>query len=141
MKSYFGRTRVGIDVDSLLVQSLTQETPSLDDGGLAFIGSYLSADDFSLSAGVDGHAVELEVAGHRGQLRFDGGERGRLDQLVAMVVADTIATPAVTTAVLLGLCTEGSVSKRVAIGFFYYSKPSESPTAPPPWRYRLFSLM
>ncbi|KAI1495511.1 hypothetical protein F5X99DRAFT_415054 [Biscogniauxia marginata] len=120
-KKYF-RDYIGIDVDLLLHQSRSEQAPRLDRGELGFLGPYLAAREFRIAtASESGRARSSEVAARRGEFRFDG-EVGAVDELVAVVAANTITKPPNTQSILLGLVTRGGISRRVELGYIYYSK-------------------
>ncbi|KAH8806112.1 heterokaryon incompatibility protein-domain-containing protein [Xylogone sp. PMI_703] len=134
-KRYLG-DRIGINV-GLLDQSLEKVPPNLSCGELGFFGPYLPSSEFRISAATGEHVGSLEVSVHRGEFRFDD-EVEKVDELVAVVAADTITKPPDTQSILLGLVTQDGISRRVGIGFIYYSK---DPSAPKPgWQYRFFKV-
>ncbi|KAI0810029.1 HET-domain-containing protein [Xylaria sp. FL0064] len=134
---------IGLDVDLLWDQSLHEPPRSLSCGELGFFGPYLPSTGFHLSVTADKRVWSLGVPTphgqsiHRGQFRFDG-EIQDVDELVAVVAANTITTPPDTQSIILGLATRDGISTRVGIGFIYYPRDLSSPR--PSWQYRFFTV-
>jgi hypothetical protein len=129
--------RIGINVDLLLSQSLSEVQPSLSRGELGFFGPYLPFKEFSLSVVKGKRVRSLEVSAHRGEFRFDG-EVEEVDELVAVIAANTITKPPDTQTIFLGLATRDGISIRVGVGFIYYSKDPNSHK--PQWEYKFFKV-
>ncbi|KAI1398264.1 HET-domain-containing protein [Hypoxylon fuscum] len=138
----FNRTKsyltdcIGIDVNMLLDQSRSK-LPSLRYGELGFFGPYLTARQFRISAPRSGQVGSLEVSTHQGEFRFDG-EVQAVDELVAAVTSNTITKPPNTQTIFVGLTTRDGVSRRVGLGYIYYSK--DSGAAKPQWQYKLLTI-
>ncbi|KAI3316570.1 HET-domain-containing protein [Xylariaceae sp. AK1471] len=128
---------IGLDVDRLLSRSLCKHRPNLSCGELGFFGPYLPSRKFRLSVVASKRVCSLEVSTYRGQFRFDETPQ-EMDELVAIVAANTITKPPDTQSILLGLTTRVGISTRVGIGFIYYSKEPSSPR--PSWQYRFFKV-
>ncbi|KAI1490358.1 HET-domain-containing protein, partial [Biscogniauxia mediterranea] len=94
------KDRVGIDVSRLLGWLRNEKVPRMNFGELGFFGPYLAAQDFQISSETDGHVRILNVSTHRGEFRFDGDVE-KVDELVAVVAADTTAKPPNTQSILL----------------------------------------
>ncbi|KAF9224652.1 HET-domain-containing protein [Gyrodon lividus] len=135
-KSYLG-DRIGIDVDLLLDQSQSEVPEGLSCGELRFFGPYLPSREFRLSVAPGKRIGPLEVSVHRGEFRFDG-EVEEVDELVAVVAANTITKPPDAQSILLGLSTRDGISTRVGIGFIYYSRDPSS--LKPQWQYKFFKV-
>ncbi|RYP20216.1 hypothetical protein DL765_002890 [Monosporascus sp. GIB2] len=135
-KSYLSN-HIGINFDLLLDDSLSEVPPSLSCGELGFFGPYLPSKEFRLSVATGKRVGPLEVSVHRGEFRFDG-EVEEVDELVAVVAANTITRPPDAQSILLGLVTRDGVSRRVGIGFIYYSKDPSS--VKPQWHYKFFKV-
>ncbi|RYP42707.1 hypothetical protein DL767_000076 [Monosporascus sp. MG133] len=135
-KSYLS-DHTGINFDLLLERSLSEVPPSLSCGELGFFGPYLPSSEFRVSVATGKRVGSLEVSVHRGEFRFDG-EVEEVDEIVAVVAANTITKPPDAQSILLGLATRNGISSRVGIGFIYYSKKPRSPK--PQWHYRFFKM-
>ena len=128
---------VGINADMLLSRSLLMASVSLAYGELGFFGAYLPAGEVRLSSAKGERLGTLEISVNRGEFRFDG-EFNEVDEFVAIVAADTITMSPKTQSTLLGLVTRDGISRRVGIGFVYYSKDPSS--LKPRWQYKFFRL-
>lgn len=131
--------RVGIDVKSLLEGSSRSEVElreSLQCGELGFFAPYVAARKFEVMV-APGHLYgNLDLSGHKGEFRFDGGDEP-IDELVPVVSADTLTKNKDTQSILLGLTTRGGISKRVGVGYIYYSNVN---IPKPKWEYRFFRV-
>ncbi|RYP69876.1 hypothetical protein DL771_005819 [Monosporascus sp. 5C6A] len=128
---------IGINFDLLLDRSLSEVPPGLSCGELGFFGPYLPSREFRLSVATGRRVGSLEVSVHRGEFRFDG-EVEEVDELIAVVAANTITRPPDTQSILLGVGTRDGISSRVGIGFIYYSKDPSS--LKPQWQYKFFKV-
>ena len=136
-KSY-AKGQIGVDMDTLLDKAARGTPPELEVGELGFVGAFLDIGDVSLSArSEDGRVSNVEIGPHRGEFRFDEYS-GEVEQYVAVVTSDTITKPPDTQSILLGLATRDGISRRVGIGWVYYSKEAGDPL--PPWKYRFFRI-
>lgn len=138
MKTYTGG-KIGINVDELLAKVTNDVVHNLATGELGFIGAYLDAGDVSLveKHGPRVHNFAIGSGNHKGEFRFDD-EAGEVDEFVAVVTSDTITRDPVTQSIFLGLQTVDGVSRRVGLGWVYYSKEDAVPR--PPWKYKFFRL-
>jgi hypothetical protein len=137
MKTYTGQ-KVGISVDELLTKTTNDKVHDLATGELGFIGAYLDAGDVSLTEKSGTRVYDMEIgSSHRGEFRFDD-EAGEADEYVAIVTSDTITKDPTTQSIFLGLQTVDGVSKRVGLGWVYYSK--DESDSRPPWKYKFFKL-
>ncbi|KAI1798564.1 HET-domain-containing protein [Daldinia bambusicola] len=127
----------GISTEVLLDWSRNKQPPDLNCGELGFVGSYLDAGQFEIKAGKEEHVKVLKVSCHEGQFRFDSDVK-TIGELVVVVTANTITKPPDTHSILLGLITRDGVSKRVGIGYIYYSRDEDA--ARPEWKYRFFRI-
>lgn len=133
------KTVLGIDANALLSISRVVAPPvtKLSCGTLGFVGACLLPNEFCFVDTTKDHKVRrLELGKHEGEFRFDE-EVGVVDELVPVVAGDTI-TRSGTYSIVLGLATKYGVSRRVGIGFVYFSKDPE--VARPAWRYKFFCL-
>lgn len=129
--------KIGIDVDTLLNQGVHGDPPGLHLGELGFMGAYLDSGDVSLTQ-KNGKVSTMEVWNHKGEFRFDA-EGGEVDEYVAVVTSDTITKPPDTQSMFLGLQTgEDGISRRVGVGWMYYSKKRGAEL--PPWKYKFFKV-
>ncbi|KAG2414911.1 hypothetical protein HFD88_006099 [Aspergillus terreus] len=138
-KSYLN-TRIGIDIDKLpgLSQTATEMAMKLSSGDLGFFGPYVTFTEFHITdATTTGNVHRLKMGDHHGEFRFDG-EDTDVDELVPIVAGETITRPSDTYSILLGLATEDGVSRRVGIGFIYYSKEQRATNIR--WEYKFFRL-
>lgn len=138
-KSYLN-ARIGIDVDKLLSLShtATEITMKLSSGDLGFFGPYMTSTEFHITdATTTGNVHRLKMGDHHGEFRFDC-EDTDVDELVPIVAGETITRPSDTYSILLGLATQNSVSRRVGIGFIYYSKEQRATNIR--WEYKIFRL-
>ncbi|PKY03794.1 HET-domain-containing protein [Aspergillus campestris IBT 28561] len=134
------KTVLGIDANALLSISRLVAPPvtKLSCGALGFVGACLLSTEFCFVDTKKDHKVRrLEVGKHEGEFRFDDGVEV-VDELVPVVAGETI-TGSGTYSIVLGLATEYGVSRRVGIGFVYFSKDPE--VARPEWRYKFFCLI
>ncbi|KAI0884919.1 HET-domain-containing protein [Annulohypoxylon maeteangense] len=133
------QSRVGINVKVLLDESTQCDVPgdTLESGELGFFAPYVVAEQFHIKIKPGDVVGSLDVSGHRGEFRFDGGYEP-IDELVPIVVADTLSKPPNAQSILLGLTTtRKGVSKRVGIGFVHYS---DVDLPKPQWNYRFFMV-
>ncbi|KAL7621370.1 hypothetical protein AAE478_008691 [Parahypoxylon ruwenzoriense] len=137
MKAYLTAT-IGLDVDRLLTEPNPTASSSLVCGELGFWAAYLPTQKILISRKEGNRVRELDLSGHRGEFRFDVDADDHVDELVVMVVADTIRKPPDPLSILLGLATQDGISTRVGIGYVYYSKDLE--VARPHWQYRWFQV-
>lgn len=138
LKSYTSRN-IGVSVDELLAKVTNDDVHNLAVGELGFIGAYLDAGDASLveKDGARVHEFRIGNGLHKGEFRFDE-EAGEVDEFVAIVTSDTVPREPVTQSIFLGLQTVNGVSKRVGLGWVYYSQEAADPR--PHWKYRFFRL-
>lgn len=130
---------VGIDVDALATMGNEDAIESLGLGDVGFRAAYINASQVSLSAkGKSKRIHAFEFGDHRGEFRFDVEGSTEVDEFVAVLTADTITKPPDTESIFLGLVTVDGVSRRVGIGWVYYSR-AESASRPP-WEYKFFKL-
>ncbi|OTB19332.1 hypothetical protein K445DRAFT_314217 [Daldinia sp. EC12] len=129
--------RIGISTETLLDRSRSKQPPNLNYGELGFVGSYLDAGQFEIKAAKDERIKTLKVSCHEGQFRFDG-EIETVDELVVIVAANTITKLPDTQSILLGLTTQGGVSRRVGLGYIYYSRAEDF--VKPEWKYKFFKI-
>lgn len=128
----------GIDVETLLNQGVHGEHPELNLGELGFLAAYLDADDVSLMKKKD-QISNMSIWQHKGEFRFDAEGGEEIDEYVAVVTSDTITKPPDTQSIFLGLCTDkDGVSRRVGVGWIYYSK--DPGAEMPPWKYKYFKV-
>ncbi|KAI0853476.1 HET-domain-containing protein [Daldinia vernicosa] len=130
-------SRIGMDTDVLLDWSRNTQPPDLDCGELGFVAPYLNAGQFEVTTAKGEHVWILKVSSHQGQFRFDGRVEA-IDELVVIVAANTITQPPDTQSILLGLTTRDGVSRRVGIGYIYYSKDTDF--IKPQWNYKFFRI-
>ncbi|KAI1464321.1 HET-domain-containing protein [Daldinia caldariorum] len=128
---------IGISTEILLDWSRNKQPPDLNCGELGFVGSYLDAGQFEIKARKEEHVKILKVSCHEGQFRFDSDVK-TVDELVVIVTANTITKPPDTQSILLGLTTRDGVSRRVGIGYIYYSRDED--IVRPEWKYRFFRI-
>lgn len=108
-------------------------------GALGFVGACLLPTEFCFVGGTTNDKIrKLEVGDHEGVFRFDD-EVVVVDELVPVVAGKTIDKSSRTYSIVLGLSTEYGVSRRVGIGFVYWSK--DLGVARPAWRYKFFCLI
>ncbi|CAG9937298.1 unnamed protein product [Clonostachys rosea f. rosea IK726] len=130
---------VGIDVDALATMGNEDAIESLGLGDVGFRAAYINASQVSLSAkGKSKRIHAFEFGDHHGEFRFDVEGSTEVDEFVAVLTADTITKPPDTESIFLGLVTVDGVSRRVGIGWVYYSR-AESASRPP-WEYKFFKL-
>lgn len=133
------KIHLGIEANALLSISRLVAPPvtKLSCGALGFVGACLLSTEFCFGATMkDPKVRRLEVGDHHGEFRFDDGVEV-VDEIVPVVAGDTI-TQSGTYSIVLGLATEYGVSRRVGIGFVYFSR--DSGVARPAWKYKFFCL-
>ena len=132
----YARDQIGVDMGKLLQHGETY--PELDIGDLAFAAAYLDAGDVEVTGRDGGGQVsDMRIGPHKGEFRFDG-ESGEVSEFVVVVTSDTITQPPDTQSIFLGLETKDGRSRRIGLGWVYYSK-TEGHTYPA-WRYRVFRI-
>ncbi|KAI2780455.1 HET-domain-containing protein [Daldinia loculata] len=132
------QSRIGIDIKALLDGSSGKSIKvfhRLSCGELGFFAPYVAARQFHVTIAPGSLVGNLDVSGHSGEFRFDDGDE-LIDELVPIVVADvTRSTDA--QSIFLGLTTHRGVSRRVGIGYVYYTGEN---LPKPQWRYKFFKL-
>jgi hypothetical protein len=83
------------------------------------------------------HKFRIGEGRHAGEVRFDAGA-GEVDEFVVVVTSDIITQNPVTQSIFLGLQTVDGTSRRVGLGWVYYSKDEADPR--PSWKYKFFRL-
>ncbi|RSL52035.1 hypothetical protein CEP53_008232 [Fusarium sp. AF-6] len=135
-KSYLTE-RIGVDISKLQGQSVRKAPSDLRCGELRFFGPYLSKEKVNLRTSKGRRVATISTSGHKGEFRFDDDAR-HVDELILMVSADTIQKRPKTQSTLLGVSTQGGISRRVGIGYIYHSEDRSS--VKPKWEYKYFRL-
>lgn len=134
--STYVTTHIGIDTDHLLSKATTN-TPTLSAGELGFTAAYIDANDVSMSVKKGSHIIHtFEIGPHKGEFRLDD-EAGEVDEFLAVVASDTITKTPDRMTIFLGVKTEEGISRRVGLGWVYYSK---TEIHKPSWKYRFFQV-
>ncbi|KAI1481061.1 HET-domain-containing protein [Daldinia eschscholtzii] len=132
------RFRVGIDVKALIEGSSGKRIKlfhRLSYGELGFFAPYVKVRQFHVTIDSGSQVGKLEISGHLGEFRFDEGDE-LIDELVPIVAANvTRSTDA--QSILLGLTTRRGVSRRVGLGYVYYT---DKDLPKPQWGYKFFRL-
>lgn len=133
----YAKEHIGVDMDMLCTEGAHGEQPKLEVGDLGFVAAYIDGADAALSTKSGSQVFNFEVWRHRGEFRFDK-EFGEIDEFVVVVTSDTITKTPDTQSIFIGLQTKDGVSRRVGLGWMYYSKDADS--AHPPWKYKFFRI-
>ncbi|KAK3368709.1 heterokaryon incompatibility protein-domain-containing protein [Podospora didyma] len=121
---------------------------SLGIGQLGFYAAYLLSKEVQLAAKKSPKAeriVTMELpGGHHGEFRFDDNEARAITEFVLVVASDTVAKQPKTQSIFLGVSTTpDGLSRRIGIGFVYYSSAMsvEEAVNKPAWEYKQFKLV
>ena len=112
-------------------------------GELGFFAAYLPSKEVQLAE--KGQKVERVVTmglsgGHHGEFRFDDNESRDVDEFILVVASDTVAKQPKTQSIFLGVSTTpDGLSRRIGIGFVYYSASVDA--VKPTWQYKQFKLV